>query len=249
MYVKEVQKKYWFECDKKECGHSFYSSLSKISGNDMRWCPYCVNKLCENEECTSCLNKSFASHEKSKYWSKKNGDIKPRQVSKSNNKKYWFECDKKHHFNSVISSITRGTWCPKCSNKTETKLYDKLKEIYPKLEHQFNVEWCKNKVTNNFLPYDFVLHEHKIIIELDGEQHFNQVSNWTSPEENFKRDKYKEKCANENGYSIIRILQDDVWNDKYQWLEEIDKNIKEIIKNKTLKNIYICMNNEYKNYV
>lgn len=60
----------------------------------------------------------------------------------------------------------------------------------------------KNK---KYLPYDFVIH--KIIIELDGLQHFQQVGNWKSPTENLIRDKYKEDCANNNGYSIIRILQ------------------------------------------
>jgi hypothetical protein len=54
-----------------------------------------------------------------------------------------------------------------------------------------------------------------IIIELDGLQHFKQVSNWKSPDDNLINDKYKMKCVNENNYSIIRILQDDVYN----WLK------------------------------
>jgi hypothetical protein len=49
-------------------------------------------RLCEKENCKSCFEKSFASNEKSKYWSEKNGDIKPRQVFKSANIKYWFDC-------------------------------------------------------------------------------------------------------------------------------------------------------------
>ena len=46
-------------------------------------------RLCANEECQTCFEKSFASHEKSEFWSEKNGDVKPRQVFKSANKKYW----------------------------------------------------------------------------------------------------------------------------------------------------------------
>ena len=38
------------------------------------------------------FEKSFASHEKAKYWSDKN-KLKPNQVSKACKKKYWFECD------------------------------------------------------------------------------------------------------------------------------------------------------------
>ncbi len=41
-------------------------------------------RLCTNEECQTCFENSFASHEKSKYWSEKN----PRQVFKSSGNKY-----------------------------------------------------------------------------------------------------------------------------------------------------------------
>ena len=51
------------------------------------------------------------------------------------------------------------------------------------------------------LPFDFALLERKIIIELDGPHHFRQVSNWGNYEENQKRDIYRMKCANENGFS------------------------------------------------
>ena len=37
----------------------------------------------------------------------------------------------------------------------------------------------------------------KIIIELDGPQHFIQIMNWKSPEETRKGDIYKMKCAGE----------------------------------------------------
>lgn len=249
--LKGSPKKYWFECDKKEeCGHSFYISLNKIL-TSKRWCAFCKNKkLCE-EECKSCFEKSFASHPKSKYWSELNTNIKPRDLFKGSLVKYWFDCKYcKNSFSMSLSSITsKNTWCPVCKNKTEKKLFNKLKENYPELEYQFKIEWCKNIETKRLLPYDFVLHEHKIIIELDGLQHFEQVSNWMNPEENFKRDKYKEKCANENGYSIIRILQDDVWNDKYEWLEEIDRNINEIKNDKNVRNIYMSKNEEYKKYI
>ena len=53
------------------------------------WCPYCANKdLCdENKDCKQCYHKSFASHEKSKYWSDKN-ELKPINVFLNSNLKY-----------------------------------------------------------------------------------------------------------------------------------------------------------------
>ena len=132
--------------------------------------------------------------------------------------------------------------CPSCINKTEYKFYEKIKEIYPTIKRQYKVEWCKNKQR---LPFDFAIEELKIIIELDGEQHFTQVSNWTSPETQIENDKYKTDCANQNGFSVIRLLQDDVYNDKFDWFNEIQISVSKIIATQKIHNIYICKNNEY----
>jgi hypothetical protein len=66
----------------------------------------------------------------------------------------------------------KGGGCPLCFNKTEAKLYDKLQPIYPPLLKQFKRDWCKNIYC---LPFDFAFEENKLIVELDGEQHFIQV--------------------------------------------------------------------------
>ena len=310
-------KKFWFDC---ECGHDFESNLVNINkGNN--WCPYCSKhaiKLCDNKECSNCFEKSFASHEKSKYWSNKN-ELTPRQVFKGTEKKYNFNCECGHTINMILkqissqnhwcsycshqklcnentckmcynisfasvekckylhdktinprtlfkstnkkfkfdcdlcnkvfetqlSDITRGIWCPFCVNKTEQILYNNLLDFYPTVKTQFKVDWCKNI---KHLPFDFVIEERKIIIELDGKQHFEQIGNWQSPEKNKKNDLYKMKCANDNGFSIIRILQKDVYKNKYDWLNEIVDNIEKIINENEVQNIYMCKNNEYKDF-
>lgn len=56
------------------------------------------------------------------------------------------------------------------------------------------------------------------------------------------------KYANENGFSIIRILQKDVFKYKYDWLSELCKNIEKITNENRVQNIYICKNNEYKDF-
>ena len=240
--------KYWFKC---ECGHDFKSTLGQINGQNT-WCPYCSNppkQLCEKENCKSCFEKSFASHEKSKYWSDKNGHVKPRQVFKSSSTKYWFDSDCGHQFNSNLNNITGvNSWCPICVNKTEKKIYEQLLQSYPNIISQFRANWCKSQITSRILPFDFVLEEQKVIIELDGRQHFIQVRNWKTPEEQFKNDQYKEKCANENGYSIIRIIQEDVWNDTYDWFNELTQNIIKITSENTIQNIYMGKKNEYDNF-
>jgi len=235
---KYTEKEYWFNCNK--CNHNFKKRIDLITRCN-GWCPYCCHqKICMNE-CDYCYNMSFASNKKSLYWSDKN-KITPREVFKSSAVRHIFICNDGHEFKQRLDSINQGVWCPYCVNKTEQKLYEELIHYYSQLKQQFKVEWCKNKT---YLPFDFVLEEYKIIIELDGTQHFEQVSNWTSPEETHLNDVYKMKCANENGYSVIRLLQTDVFYDTYDWLTELRENIEKIILEQRLQKLYMCKDNEY----
>jgi very-short-patch-repair endonuclease len=242
--LKYSHKKYWFNCDK--CQHEFATPLYHITKDDC-WCPYCANRLLcpENKNCIICFDKTFASIERSKNWSSKNKK-KPIEVFKSTAEKFVFDCDKcSNEFPSKLCHITDGSWCPNCRYKTEDIVYNKLKDNFPLLKRQFKVDWCKDK---KHLPFDFVIKERKIIIEVDGIAHFKQVAKWKTPEHNRKRDLYKMKCANENGFSIIRILQEDIFKNKYHWLDEIICNIEKIINENRVQNIYMCKNNEYKDF-
>jgi very-short-patch-repair endonuclease len=235
--------KYLFDCN--ICGHEF-SQLPKNVCNGV-WCPYCASKcLCSDIDCKYCFDKSFISHEKSKYWSLTNKEI-PRNVFKSSYNKYKFDCNVcLCEFELRLCSITHEKqWCSKCHNKSEKKLYDILQNHYPTLIQGIRKEWCRNI---NSLPFDFVIEDYKIIIELDGLQHLKQVWNWSSPEKQQERDLFKMKCANDNGYSVIRILQEDVYYDNYDWLKELLDNIYKLRLNKTIINIYLHKNNEYLPY-
>ena len=53
------------------------------------------------------------------------------------------------------------------------------------------------------------------------------------------------KCANDNGFSVIRLLQSDVFYDTYNWLEELKTNIEKIKNGNIVQNIYMCKDNEY----
>ena len=241
--LKYSNQKIEFNCE--ECLHSFKSVLSSISSG--KWCAYCANlKICLNNDCQICFNKSFASNPKSIFWINEKNLIHPRQVNKNSEKKYWFHCDKctQDFYNSPSIITYFKTWCPYCVNKTELKLFEQLKQYYPDIVHQFKVDWCKSK---KYLPFDFCIPSEKIIIELDGPQHFTQVSNWSPPEFNIMNDKYKMNLANQNGYNLIRILQEDVHKDNYDWMKELLNSIQKV---KTISvNIFLCKNNEYINHL
>lgn len=233
-----------FECDK--CHHEFIAQPNKI----ITWktfCPYCCpisRKLCDDVSCEICLQKSFESVVTDLIWSKENKTDK-RQIAKGSKQVIILECNIcKNKFSTSPCYVIKGSGCPHCINKTETKLLKHIESIYGSLTiiRQAKFDWCKN---NNHLPLDFLIKELNIIIELDGLQHFEQVSNWQSPELTRKQDIYKMKLALKNDYTIIRILQDDVWNDKNNWKQILTLHIKFYTK-PTI--IYICSNNEYACY-
>tara|TARA_B000000437_G_scaffold176834_1_gene132669 strand:+ start:860 stop:1177 length:318 start_codon:yes stop_codon:yes gene_type:complete len=81
-----------------------------------------------------------------------------------------------------------------------------------------------------------------VIIELDGIGHFEDVEHWKSSfEDRHAVDLVKQVDANENGFRVIRLMQEDVWSDKYDWLTELLKNIEDDTK----QNIFMCKNGEY----
>lgn len=241
------RRSYIFDCPK--CKHESLIALSSISKCN-KYCAYCYgSKLCDDDECDFCFEKSFASYidilaKKKIYWSEKNL-LKPRQLRKFSNKKFCFECKNGkiiHVFNAILCDISAGNGCSQCCNKTESYLYDTLKDTYPDLILQFKKKWCKKKFQ---LPFDFCLLKYKIIIELDGRQHFQQVSNWDSPIKAHENDLFKMKCANDNEFRVIRLLQSDVYFNKNDWLNKLKNEIKILSKTKEIKNIFICGNNEY----
>lgn len=226
-------KKFIFDCTK--CNHSFIKPIYNISMIGS-FCPYCANqRLCDDIDCTYCYNKSFATVEQSKYWSKKN-KVLPRDCFKCSNKKYIFDCPEcNNDYIGILSFITRcGIWCKCKNNKTESKLLAFLQLIFSNdVECQKKFDWCKNI---RYLPFDYCIEIYKIIIELDGEQHFRNIRGWCDLEEIEKNDKYKMDLANKNGYSVIRIYQPDVWNNKNNWKDKLKTAIK---KYDTITNIFI----------
>ena len=87
--------------------------------------------------------------------------------------------------------------------------------------------------------------EMQIIIELDGLQHFKQVSNWDSPENQFCNDMKKTMMACDNGYRVIRIIQEDVQNDSYDWYSVLYDTItrsKDMVSYMQEQQIWIILN-------
>lgn len=233
-------KPFLFECP--DCKHEFTQKPNQLRGR--KGCPYCGGgAICRDEDCSFCRNQSFAESPKAQFWSP-NNEKSPRDVRKGCVKKYEFVCEKSHIFKTSPRYIRSGTWCPLCKKKTEAKLLKYLQSIHENVVYQFTPDWSRNPKTGKLLPFDFCVN--KTIIELDGPQHFRQIANWTPPEETRERDQLKERLAKENGYVIVRILQEDVWEDINEWKENIAslyfvKRCKSFLKRGTLSLILLLL--------
>jgi hypothetical protein len=252
---KSSGKKYEFKCD--ACEHPFDSILRNITINNQRWCPYCgKKKLCDDEHCSSCFNKSFASYDgktpsgklKVECWDyDKNGHIIPRKVFKSSHKKCRFKCDACNNpFDSRLYSISSGSWCPNCIHKTELILYTFLKELFPDVIQQYSPEWCRNPRTGYLLKYDFFIPSLNLIIELDGDQHFKKVSNWESPDKIQEKDIFKMEKAKEKGISVIRLLQMEILMDTFDWKSHL---MNHCVHHDIPEIVLICESGEYPTFL
>jgi very-short-patch-repair endonuclease len=180
--------------------HGEFEQIPDFHLNRKCGCPKCANNVTLTT--TEFIDRACKNHGSTYDYS---------QVEYVNNRTHISIICKEHgQFTQTPTRHLAGDGCPHCINKTEHKFLEILKTRYPTVQRQFKAEWCKQK---RCLPFDFVIEEHKVIIELDGPQHFTQVANWRSPELQQQQDLFKTKCANENGYSVIRVLQTDVAND------------------------------------
>lgn len=134
-------------------------------------------------------------------------------------------------------------WCPICKHKTEKILFKWLCEKFGENNIKFQYIIKKN---DKVYKYDYYIKHFNILIELDGNQHFKQIRNWTTPEFNLNNDIDKIKISIDNNLSIIHILQDDVYNNKNNWENKLLNCIKLYEKTSL---IIIDNNNIYKNHL
>ena len=223
---RQSNKKVKFNC--LICYHSYDTKIQHYI-NRKGSCPYCANKyLCENEDCKPCHQKSFASHPQSHCWSTKN-TILPRTIFKGSETTCIFYCDLCHsEFKSKLYNVLTGYWCPYCKKKTEAKVNTFLKNQEEEWSAQLRFPWCRFSNTGNIMPFDFGSISKKVLIEVDGAQHFVQISNWIGPDSVQEKDIEKINYSIKEGFSIIHINQLDIWNNVYDWKKILQDQIQQL---------------------
>jgi very-short-patch-repair endonuclease len=212
----------WWKCQigcSEGCAHEWQARICHRVSKDTG-CPYC----CSNRQ-KFCIHESIAyTHpELAKEWHPiKNIELKPTDIVSGSEKRIWWRCSKNPIHEWIARPALRcskltQSGCPYCVNKTEDRVYKFILNYYP-VERQFLIEGCR-KI--NPLPFDMCLPGLLIIVEVDGKQHFSQVKLWGNIEEIQKRDIFKMRKAEEAGYIVIRISQEDVFRGGEAWLEKV----------------------------
>ncbi len=215
-------KKVWWLCQKtclQGCPHEWEASI--------------VNRCLHNSGCPFCSNhKVSCDHVTIQYthpavasqWNyEKNKEFLPTNVMNGSGIKAWWRCPQNHSHEWITRVVDRcraGTGCPHCINKTEAKLHEYLMSLFPHVHTQYRADWCKSPTSNKHLPFDFYIPSLKLLIELDGPQHFRQVSNWECHRKTTKRDVYKMQQAAAQGTSMLRLVQEEVLDASPKWLED-----------------------------
>jgi len=227
--------KIWWKHDKtcpEGCPHDYQAAPQNRCGADPQGCPFCVNQQI-------CIHMSIVhTHPTiaSEWHPTKNGDLLPSQISPGSGTSYWWRCSDNysHEWPAVVKNRTRlNSGCPDCKHKTEKMLGNYMRK--------FNNIITQEKLICPPKKFDLCIQELKLIIELDGGQHFKHVPLWKNdPKKNQSDDVFKMKTAIEKGYRIIRLLQDDVLKGGEKWLDEYLK------PHLTLEGdpvVYICPDN------
>jgi very-short-patch-repair endonuclease len=199
------------------CVHEWQARLSDRTRCDTG-CPYCCafkQKICKHQSI------AYTHPEIAADWHPtKNGDLKPEMFPAGSEKRIWWKCSRNvthEWYVSVGNRCSNKSDCPQCKNKTEGKLYEYLIVKFPTVIRQFKIDSCRRV---KVLPFDFCIPDKKIIIEMDGAQHFRNISNWLDVEETLQRYIFKMNKAHEEGYKVIRITQSNVYKGGDTWLDQ-----------------------------
>lgn len=238
-------KKIWCLCPvvcEYGCVHEWEIAPSNFSNG--KRCPYCSNhKYCYHQTL------EFKCPELLKEWHIDN-ELKPCAILYSTHQRAKWICKFGHDWYSNIYSRTiQNTNCPKCSRKTQKKLYEWLLLNYNDLEIKTEAyfEWCKSRISDkHYYKFDFLITKLNLIIEIDGGQHFKDVWNWKSADDTREADVFKMNKAFENNYSMVRILQEDVYENKNQWEIKLNSAIRMY---QTPIIIFISNNDEYEKHI
>lgn len=133
-------------------------------------------------------------------------------------------CKEHGEFEQTPSNHIVGQNCPKCNLKSQTQLYEKLKESFPNIEILFEVG--KNQVYwLEKQRFDIYIPKYNIAIEYNGQQHYYPIE-YFGGEEGFiqtkERDSLKRQKCKDNNCILFEVKYDYTENDYLKLVNDIN---------------------------
>lgn len=235
------KKKIWIKCQNNDY-HGEYD-ISACNFQKGKRCPFCSGKRVHIMDSLGMIYPNTLE-----LWSDKN-KINPYNILPMSNKFAYFKCENDKHDEyrrTVCASVNADFKCPTCIRERkqsilQEKVNNYISSLYTDIRHEYNCTLLpRNPSTNRILPYDNEIVVLKLIIEVNGLQHYSEhsynsyyknkgKSSKECLEERRFLDSYKMKYALDHGYYFLEIPY---WtNDKKDtWKYLIDNKIKEITK-------------------
>lgn len=236
----------WFICENKDYHEYCLSADKYYKGNRCKYCGRTkyVHPL---DSFGQYILDNYGSDYLEKIWNSQNKQSAFKYKIGSEEKVYFncSECGAQEHLQQIKNYVRWNFVCEQCKTNT-SNLHKKCIQHITDLNLEFNLEYdCSllpiNPLTKNPLPFDIEIVNHKIICEVHGKQHYEQIghnSKWlhglSSAEYLAKRqkyDKFKKDFALSNGYYYLEIPYWTEKNDEYK--KVIDEKIKEVINMRT----------------
>lgn len=243
--------KVWIKCQNK----SYHGSYDIICGDFVRGrgCPYCSHKGKKFHPLDS-LGKLLEDKGLLNLWSEKNKKS-PYLYPPRTKQKVWWKCSEGKHqdyLRSIADSNKYGFRCPNCVRERDESILQEKVRLYLEnlgyiVLHEYKTLKCVNPKTKHILPFDNEIKELKLIIEVHGKQHYDEITgNWFNPNFNLHYqqvlDRYKKIITHKQGYNYLVIPY---WTDnaKKEWKQLIDNKINQILdKELNINNTQECAN-------
>lgn len=234
-----------------------YCNFVKNNVDGKYFCNKCAKEMAKGKELETKLKDSKTFEQWCiennkidclKLWDYGLNKVTPSKISYKSGKCIWFKCScgKHESYNRrLCATINYDFRCPKCSReRKESMIQEKVRVYLEELGYTILHEnYCNiipiNPKTKHPLPFDNEVEELKLIVEVHGNQHYNEsVFTQNTDELHYLqlKDRYKKIRAIQSGYEYLEVpFYAD--NSNEDWKNLIDNKINDINAKKKSVNI------------
>ena len=217
---KNNKEKIFIKCQEKDY-HKDYETTCGLFHMGAR-CPYCVNrKVHPKDSLGQYIVDNFGKDFLNNVWSEKN-DKSAFEYSPSNKTIVWWKChDNKHEdYQRTIDQSKRMDFrCPSCTNIKGELQIEEILNKYNLLFKQYQKYDDLLGVGGKSLSYDFYLFNYNLLIEYQGQQHYEPIEYFGGQEQFEKQVEHDKRKREYAEYHSIPLLPIPYWD--FDNIEEI----------------------------